>query len=164
MTVITYGGGDTTRDVLAHPFLQYDGGATQTIVAGAITAVTLASSVLTSTPYATSVTLPGSGVIVLPLSGVWSIGLYGTWQNVLDSGARIVIVQLSIDNGANFNTLWADGRPGLGNASYGENVTFSCPAYFLAGYQLRYVVLHAASTSITWMPGRFNATYQRGAP
>lgn len=162
MSVLTYGGGDVVHDTITHSFLQYDGGAAQTITAGAVTTATLASSVVTSTPQPASATMPGSGVIILPVSGVWQITITGWWPNVLDANVRVVIAQLSTDGGGTWPTLWADGRTGINNSSYGQNITFSGHASFLTGYQLRYQVLHSATTSLAWTPGRFNAVLLRG--
>lgn len=160
--LVTRDGHGEIIDMTPRPFGQYASGATQSIGSLVVVPITWAGGSQFSTPYPTSLTFQSGGVLIVPVSGIYDVYSGGAWPNVLGTKGRVVIIQLSTDNGASYPTLFADGRSGINDASLGQDVSFGGRSALLKGWRLRVAVIHGEVGALNYVASRFSFAFHSG--
>lgn len=134
---------------------------TVTPITGAVWGASFAGGSV-SGPFPASAALDfTNGHLVIPVTGYYELYSTGLWQALADTSGRVVFIELSINGGVSWTSLFADGRANLGSG-LGCNQTCIGYSQLTRGFRLRTSVLHSsASTPIAYTPGRMHAHLMR---
>lgn len=153
-------------DIFPKPHIQLTGAAVVAIPTGVRTVVpasALAKSY--SLPYTFDQTYDDTqGAIIMPAAGFWMFFCFSTWALVADATARVVVPQVSSNQGGTWSDHYTDTKAAVATDAATHTFPFGTQSYGLNQY-FRMTAFHrSVTTPINYTQTRFTAMWMRGNP